>query len=509
MSAGPNGGAGPAPGAVSLRGLVKTYGSTRALQGLDLDLQPGEVVGIAGPNGAGKSTLLRILAGEEMPDNGEIASGGQRWTTSYLERHVAVVHQEPQLFPNLTLADNLLVGREGTRFLKPRPNLRDREITATMGVAAYADRPIAECPLATQQRAEIGRALACDARVFLFDEPNSALTENESSALFRELHRLARAGKIVLLVTHRFKDLADHARRVVVIRDGRVAAHLEGTTLTEEAIAHCMVEGLAPNDAAQAVTGRPPPVPGCAPALEVRAWSQGGGAFLNVDLTAARGEIVALLGVEGSGAREFIRSLAGLEKADGTILVNGIAGIGPARLQTAYVAPSRGESLFHNLSIGDNLLARLGTPEIAGRFGRLKRTVMRRMGKREIARFTVKTSSERRNITTLSGGNQQKVAIAQAILTKPKLILLEEPTRGVDIGSKNEIYRLLRHFSTEGSTVVMFCTEVLEVFEVANRVHVFSEGRLLPPISVRDHGRIEELAAALARASGEVNASES
>src|SRR3954447_4796165 len=225
------------PGIV-IRELRKRYGDTHALDGLDLVAHPGEVLGVAGPNGAGKSTLLRILAGEETADSGEVLLDGERFTATDT---VAVVHQEPQLFPNLSVGDNLLVGREGSRFLRPRLNAGERGLMAELGIASSAHRPLDVCSLATQQRTEIARALARDAKIFLFDEPNSALTDEESNELFREMRALAERGRIVLLVSHRLADLAAQAERVAVIRDGRVAALLEGERLTQEGIAQELV----------------------------------------------------------------------------------------------------------------------------------------------------------------------------------------------------------------------------------------------------------------------------
>jgi ABC-type sugar transport system ATPase subunit len=212
---------------------------------------------------------------------------------------------------------------------------------------------------------------------------------------------------------------------------------------------------------------------------------------------------VALLGVEGSGAREFLRSVAGFEAARGEIEVAGRVSMDEIRHVVAYVAPSREHSLFRNLSVGENILARLGRPDIAGRFGWLKTNAMRKRADAEMPRFSVKAASADHGITTLSGGNQQKVAIAQALLKAPRVIALEEPTRGVDVGSKREIYELLRNFAASGAVVLMFCTEILEVFEAADRALVFVRGRLSGSIAVADHDRVEELAAMLARVSGE------
>jgi len=457
---------------ISLLGLTKRYGNTHALRGLDLDLVPGEILGVAGPNGAGKSTLMKLLAGEERADGGTIVVGGRLCSAADMAGHVAVVHQEPQLFPNMTLAENMMVGREGTRLRRPRLGPHETDLMATLGLGAREHALVADCSLATQQRVEIGRALARRANAFLFDEPNSALDAEESVALFAEIRRLADAGNIVLLVTHRLKDLVRHADRVVVVRDGRITAGLAGDALTEEALAHIMVQGLEPDFGHRA-----------RPVADTAARNDLAEMFARRGLAVRPGRVVAVIGVEGSGAREFLRSFASRD--------------------AAYVAPSRADSLFANLSVGDNAVARLGSPDIAGRTGTLSRSRMRRVVADAIRRFHVKTHDGDQPIRTLSGGNQQKVAIAQALLKRPKLVLLEEPTRGVDIGSKREIYTLLRDVAEAGTGVLMFCTEILEAFEAADQVHVFHAGRLGPPIDPASFGSIEAFASVVARETGE------
>lgn len=480
---------------VRISGVAKRYGSTVALDGIDLDLVPGEVLGIAGPNGAGKSTLMRIIAGEERPDSGTLTLDGVPWFPSINWHNVAVVHQEPQLFPNLTVADNVMVGREGTSSAKPRLSAADAEVMQALGIARYADVLLEDCTLATAQRTEIARAVARQARVFLFDEPNSALTEEESDELFREMKKLAAEGRIVLLVTHRLGDLVAHAKRVVVIRDGKVRATLEGAGLSEDAIAQQLVVDSGAEAAAKAAAGAAGH--GSSVLGEVAAWSHGD-AFRDVSFAVRPGEIVALMGVEGSGAREFLRSLAGLERCSGTIRVAEESGEA-AQLLTAYVPATRIESLYSNFSVGENLLVRLGRPEIAGFGLALKKRRMKELAAEAVQRFLVKTRTTTQGIRSLSGGNQQKVAIAQALNCSPRLLLLEEPTRGVDIRSKREIYRLLRDYAEEGNAVVLFCTEVPEVYEAADRVHVVSDGRLSPPVDVNGFDQVEQLASAVTR----------
>jgi ABC-type sugar transport system ATPase subunit len=483
-----------AVGNIRLRGLHKRYGATVALAGLDLDIQSGEVLGIAGPNGAGKSTLVRILAGEERPDDGELMFDGHPWTPSDDWRRVAVVHQEPQLFPNLTVAENVLVGREGTGNRWPELGSADAKVMKAFGIDRFADTPLADCTLATQQRAEIARAVARDAQVFLFDEPNSALTDEESDELFREMHKLAAGGRIVLLVTHRLGDLFEHASRVAVIRDGSVRAILEADALTEDGIAQQLVVGRAIETRAK--TGGAIDR-GETSLVSVNGWSHPA-AFHNISLDTKPGEIVALVGVEGSGARELLRSFAGLESCSGVIEIAGEKG-GSARRLSAYVPATRTLSLYSNFTVAENLLVRLGSPEIAGIGMALKKKRMRQLASEATRRFLIRAHSVSQGIRSLSGGNQQKVAIAQALNCAPRLLLLEEPTRGVDIHSKREIYRLLREYAGADNTVIMYCTEVLEVYEAADRAHVVVDGGLSGAIVVGDYTQVEALATDIAR----------
>jgi ABC-type sugar transport system ATPase subunit len=334
--------------------------------------------------------------------------------------------------------------------------------------------------------------------VFLFDEPNSALTSDESDELFREIHRLADAGRVVILVTHRLSDLVEHTDRVAVVRDGRVTAVLGREALTEEAVAHQLVLGGGLEREAN-IHRRAAALGSASTLFRVSNWSHVDAAFSRVEFAVERGEIVALIGVEGSGARELLRSFAGLDKCLGEVVVDDARGATAVNRFTAYVPATRQQSLYTNLSVGENLLVRLGHPEIAGVGFVLLRRRMRELAVGAVKRFMVKAESLTQAIRSLSGGNQQKVAIAQALVRQPKVLLLEEPTRGVDIGSKREIYRLLREFVGAGNSVVMYCTEVLEVFEAADRVFVVADGSLSKPLDVEVYQEVEPLAGDVAR----------
>jgi ABC-type sugar transport system ATPase subunit len=342
-----------------------------------------------------------------------------------------------------------------------------------------------------QQLTEIGRTLIREdaAHVFLFDEPNSALTDAESRQLFHHVHKLKEAGNIVLLVTHRLGELVEHADRVIVIRDGRCAATLEAGSLSEAAVARELVVegGVLQIPTSRARPAAPLPAWRCS----IGSWAHKHGAFKAVSFEFAEGEIIALVGVEGSGIRELIRSLAGFEAVSGSIQFTGEIADHPA---IEFLPAERWRSLFSNFSIGKNLTSRLGTGEIASGWGYLLVGRIRAIAVQLVERFRIRAQSVADLITALSGGNQQKVAIAAAIAARPTLLLLEEPTRGVDVGSKAEIYRMLHEFTDTGGAIITLCTEVPEVFELANRVLVVKMGELRADLQVRTFPDVTSLA---------------
>jgi ABC-type sugar transport system ATPase subunit len=482
---------------VRIRGLRKHYGDTVALAGLDLDARPGEILGVAGPNGAGKSTMVKVLAGEVDRDEGEILVDGEPWHAGVGSDRVAVVHQEPQLFPNLTVAENIVAGREGSAWRWPRIDRDRAAVLDDLGIpAALRNVPLGGLGLALQQRTEITRALARNARVMLFDEPNSALTPDESAEFFRLIHQLAESGRVVMLISHRLTELAAHSDRVAIIVDGRCVRLLEGEEKTAENIAESLVRGLGGTGnagnggAAGAASGA---------GLEVSGLTDQEGAFAELDLAVSAGMVAALIGVEGSGAREIVRACAGLRSVTGSAVVAGRP-VRASRLSSrvAFVAADRASSLFSNLTVEENLVIRLDREISRGVLG-LRPRKMRAIAQELRTNFHVKAAALDIGIRSLSGGNQQKVAIAAAVGSRPDVLVLEEPTRGVDISSKAEIYAILRGFAADGGTVLLFCTEIPEVYEVADRLHVVSDGHLSDPLDVPGFADMESLAKAVAR----------
>ena len=417
--------------------VEKRYGNTVALRGLSLSVPAGAVFGIAGPDGAGKSTLIRLLAGEETEDAGAIELDGVPWPAERRRQATAVVHQEPQLFPNLTVLENLHFGLTLTGFGRPRLQGKELEVLEELGLSSVADRELSSCPLVVWQLTEIGRALLSEARLFLFDEPNSALSEEESDLLFTQLRRLtANPNHIVIMVSHRLGDLTALSKQVAVIREGICTETLSGTQVTEHTLARALVVGIPRAEvervrrAVTEVDGRDEEV------AALVDWESRAGSFTGITLTISVGQVIAIMGVEGSGGRELVRSLAGFEQGRGTYEFLGRRA--DAQRGIAYMPASRRDSLFANFTIRANMASRLGTPEIAGRSGLLAMSRVEELSERLSARFRVVASSTRQGVTTLSGGNQQKVALAGTMATRPRLLAVEEPTRGVDIGTKLE-----------------------------------------------------------------------
>jgi ABC-type sugar transport system ATPase subunit len=485
---------------LQVRGVRKHYGETQALRGLSLDALAGEVLGIAGPNGAGKSTFVRILGGEETPDAGEILLDGVPWSVADRRLSVAIVHQEPQLFPNLTVKENLLLKPGGGGPLRPHAASRELEVLAELNLRRVADRPLESCSLVVWQLTEIARALLRDARVFLFDEPNSALTDQESEQLFGHILRMKeQTNRIVIIVSHRLPELVRYCDRVAVVREGECGAILVGSALTEEGLARELVVG---KEAGSSQTGKPGGAgtqTDDAVLLKLAGWTHRLRRFRDVELEVRSGEILTIMGVEGSGARELLQSVAGLEPANGIREVAGRRDAEAVDAFLAYVPADRRTGLFPNFSIAANLGARLGAPAVATWWGRLLTSRLYALGRQLMAQFQIKARSPGQPVGTLSGGNQQKVSVGSASAKKPRIVVIEEPTRGVDLGTKVEIYHLLRQFAHDGNAVLAYCTEVPEVFDLGQRVRVMSRGRLSGSFEVAAARNVQDLAGQLAK----------
>lgn len=481
----------------------KRYGDTLALAGLSLRARSGEITGIAGPNGAGKSTLVKALAGEIQIDSGSIAFGEESadLTANSRAARTAVVHQETSLFPNLTVSENLALSRPPNGLGVPKITDADLASMASLGILSHRDRKIVDCSLVVRQLTEIARAFVLEsADVLLLDEPNSALTGEESELLFDRVADIKQQNRIVLLVSHRLEDLVRYCDRVLVVRDGRVTSEFSGSELSESAIAReLVVDAQLTSHLNQSSGDR---ITGSS-ALVVSGWTHKRGKFHATDLTCRSGEVTAIVGNEGSGARELLRSLAGFEPATGKRMLENEGG-SIRDFGCQYMPAERQVSLFTNLNCGQNVISRLGVPDIANRWRWMRRGAVRTTGQGLLEKFMVRGGGRLTNIRALSGGNQQKVAIAAAVAGEPAVLLLEEPTRGVDISSKAEIYRLLVEYAQMDRVVAVFCSELPEVFELADQLLVVSEGAVLARMRVSEFASVAELAHTVAEVSSDL-----
>ncbi|MEP6503488.1 MAG: sugar ABC transporter ATP-binding protein [Betaproteobacteria bacterium] len=479
---------------LSLRGLHKRFGPTHALRGVDLDLVPGEVLALIGENGAGKSTLVKILTGVHRPDAGEIRIGGELCRFDRAQQAQALgivaVHQETVMFDELSAAENIFIGRQplrgfpGLRFIDwPRMNREAQRVLDQVGAGFAAATPVRELSLAQRHLIEIARALSQQARVVILDEPTAALSQTEIRDFYGIVRGLKAAGIAVLFITHKFDELFAVCDRYVVLRDG--------ASVGAGAMAEADEPGLVKLMAGRAIDKIYPPihsVPGDV-VMQVRALSHPS-EFHDLNFDLRRGEILGFYGLVGAGRSEAMLALMGLNPAaTGEVAIAGrrIAIREPAdaiAAGLAYVPEERQRqggiqqfSVRHNMS-----LATLAGPRRAGAArlsigpwlsARLEAALADRM----IERLAIKTESQHMPLSGLSGGNQQKVVIAKWLGLDPRIVILDEPTKGIDVGAKQAVYQLIAEMVAQGLAVILVSSELPEVTNLAHRVIVLRRGR--------------------------------
>jgi ribose transport system ATP-binding protein len=473
--------------ALELADIAKRFGPTVALDGVSLELRAGEVHALIGENGAGKSTLMNVLSGALRPDRGEMRVGGAPYAPASphdaRRSGIALIHQELSLFPHLTVAENVLAGMEPSRLGWVDAAASRRRAAEVLRAfdhpEIHPDRRVGDLPIPARQVVEICRAIAAEASIVLMDEPTSSLQREDVERLFRVIRRLRDAGVAVVYISHFLEEVREIADRFTVLRDGRSVASgdLAGVT-NEEIIAHMVgrsVERLFPHRASP---------PGSEVVLEVRDLRAPGVEHASFELR--RGEILGVAGLMGSGRTEAVRALFGLEPAEsGTIAVRGrtlaaAAGRPASRLAQGlgYLSEDRkGEGLAVALSVADNVtMTRFGS--CATRWGWIDLSRQDAETSSWIGRLGIRARSPRQTVRTLSGGNQQKVALARLLHQGADVLLLDEPTRGIDIGSKAQIYEAIARCADEGRAVLMVSSYLPELFGLCDRLAVMSRGRL-------------------------------
>ena len=468
-----------------LSGVRKAYPGVLALDGLDLEIRPGEVIGLVGENGAGKSTLMKILGGVTTPDSGSIEVDGIPYGAltvgGSLRAGIAFVHQELNLFDNLDVAANVFIGREPRRFgmLNLVDTARQRAavlpLLKQLGANFSPDTPVSRLSLAQQQLVEIAKALSQDARLVILDEPTSSLPIAETDKLMAVIDQLRARGIAVIFVSHRLGEIERACDRVVVLRDGRLVGKLAKDEISHDRLVKLMIGRELK------VIYSPPKGARGDVALAARDIRTAAYPHHAVNLDLHRGEILGLAGLVGSGRTELARAFFGIDPIYGGTLVSDgtpirIAGARDAVHHGIFLVPEdrKGTGILLDLSVAENI----SLPNLTAYAVAALVSSDRERGQAEQSRsqLAIKVPTVDTRTGSLSGGNQQKVVLAKWLAMAPRVIIFDEPTRGIDIGAKSEIYRLMRALADSGVAVLMISSDMEEVIGVSDRIAVMHEG---------------------------------
>jgi ribose transport system ATP-binding protein len=465
--------------------ISKRFPGVLALENVSLTLARGEVLAVVGENGAGKSTLMKILAGVQEPDAGEVLLDGKAVRIDSVRTAqrlgIALIHQELNLADNLTVAANIFLGREPRRgwFIRQRETeTSSTTVLQQVGLDVSPRTLVSALSLGRQQLVEIAKALSAQARVIIMDEPTSSLSQPESEALFRVINDLRARGVSVIYISHRLGEVKTLADRVVVLRDGRNAGELPRGEITHDSMVRLMV-GRNFNVA------RPPQraTSVAAPSLEARGLRTPTHPTHALNFTVRTGEIVGLAGLVGAGRTELLQVLFGIERAaGGEILLGAVAQqiASPRdaiRAGLALVPEDRKhQGIILEMAVRENLS--LASLRRDARGGFLHRQRERNIADEMAGKLGVKAPSQRQLVQFLSGGNQQKVVVGKWLALRPRVLLLDEPTRGIDVGAKQEIYKLMEQLAADGVAILFVSSEMEEILRMSDRALVMHEGRI-------------------------------
>ena len=472
---------------LQMRGVEKRFGGVHALKGVDFHVAAGECVALAGENGAGKSTLMKILGGVHHPDAGEVRIDGApvtiRGVSDAARYGVSFIHQELNVLDNLDVAANVFLGREPTTggFLKlvdSKRMHRDAQVyLKRLGMDIPTDTPVWRLSIAQQQMVEIAKALSLDARILIMDEPTSSLTLSETDRLLGVVHELKAQGVAVIYISHRLGEIEQIADRVVVLRDGANAGELQREEITHDRMVRMMV-GRDIESFYQHPEGERAPGFFAVDKLRTKRYPA-----REVSFQIGRGEIVGLAGLVGAGRTEVAQSLFGIDGAmEATVLLGGqqlrIRTPQDAIRHGIYLIPEdrRHSGLITEISIRENVT--LPSLDRYAQAGLIAFDRERKAAAEVCRKLNVKTPSVEQRVINLSGGNQQKVVLAKWLALEPKVLIFDEPTRGVDVGAKAEIYALMRGLAEGGVAILMISSDMEEVLHISDRVAVMHEGSL-------------------------------
>ena len=468
---------------IRMEHIHKSFGGVHALNDVQIEVYPGEVHAILGENGAGKSTLIKTMTGVHQPDSGEIylygepvSFGGPREAQ---QQGIGAIYQEPSLFPDLDIAENIMAGRQPTRAGRIDWGAMHREartLLEQLGVRLDPRTKARNLSVAQQQTVEIARALSLDAQLLIMDEPTSSLTVTEVEELFRIVRQLREAGAAIVFISHRLEELFAVADRVTILRDGKYVATREMAEVTTEDLIQMMVgravDELFPKQEA----------PRGDPVLEVEGLSAAG-KFEDVSFTLHAGEILGLAGLIGAGRTDVARALFGIHPVDaGSVRIDGeeVTIDNPRTAMTLGLGFVPEDRQHHGLVLPMSIAANVTLP-ILPRFataGWLHEEEARKVAVTAAQRLEVRSAGIGQKASELSGGNQQKVVLAKWLETEPRILILDEPTRGIDVGTKAAVHQLMSDLANEGVAILMISSELPEVLGMSDRILVMREGRI-------------------------------
>ena len=464
---------------LSMRDVTKHYDGVAALTDVSFEVLPGEVHALLGENGAGKSTLMNIASGATAPDSGTIVvagtSFGQLTPAVAQDLGIAIVHQHPALLPDLTVAENVRVALapEHLRRRDPSPAKAMRSMLEDVHFTGHLEDRVSSLSVADRHLLEVAKAFAVSPRLLILDEPTAPLSQDSVELLFNAVRKVAAGGTAVVYITHRLAEVREIADRVTVLRDGRVrgtaaVAEISDASLLALIIGRTLEATFPPKHASTNDQG---------PLLRVEGLS--GRGFENVTFSARKGEIVGIAGVVGNGQRALLRALAGLDRASGAVVVDGEQLSRRALRETAAYMPADRltEGLMVDLSVRENAALTALDRLTVGPFVSRRREVD--SVRKELSELAVRAPSLEASVSALSGGNQQKVVMARAMLSDPAILVADEPTQGVDVGARAEIYRILREVTAGGVPVVVASSDALELEGLCDRVLVMSRGQVV------------------------------
>ena len=480
------------------RGISKSFGGAAALSGVDLTIRPGEVHALLGANGAGKSTLIKAITGIYRADEGMLRWNGEEVTVRSLagsiELGIATMFQQLNVPEDLTVAEYLTLGREQTRlgFLNKSGSRRAaQQSLADLGVTLDLDRDCRTLSVAERELVEIARAISLDARLVIMDEPTASLGAAEVRQLFAVIENLRARGVAVLYVSHKLEEVLAITDRSTILRDGRNAGELDTDGASEDDLLELMVGDYARSEGvstARAVSD--------SAALQLRGVSTTSG-LQSIDLALHSGEILGVYGLMGAGRTELLRAIYGLDRiTEGELILEGkstsiASAVEATRLGIGLVPEDRvREAMILDATVAANVT--LSAPRSTGRYGFFARSREQKVAKDVVSSIRIKVPSVEAPITALSGGNQQKVVIGRWLVAKSRILLLDDPTVGVDVAAKHEIYRLIKELTEQGVSVIVCSSELPEILHLADRIAIMHRKRIVNTI-LRDDADPEDL----------------